>query len=166
MHWITAALVLTMLISGVWMVRLDDTHPLKYEVLYVWHQSIGIVTLAVVNLRLLVRLRAKLLPPVTLLPALRRAANAVYAALYGLMLSVPLVGLVMSAAYPQGQGIAFFGLTLLSFLAPDEATYHAARTGHWVMAYFCAGLVLLHVGAAIKHRFFDRPEHNVLQRMW
>jgi cytochrome b561 len=166
MHWITAALMLAMLASGLLMVRLDDAHPLKYEVLYVWHQSIGIVTLAVVNLRLLVRLRAKLLPlPNTLTPVLRRASSAVYAALYGLMLTVPLAGLVMSAAYPQGQGIAFFGTTLPSFLPADAATYDIARALHWTLAYTLGGLVLMHLGATIKHRFFDRPEHDVLRRM-
>lgn len=166
MHWITAALMLAMLASGLLMMRLDEADPLQYDVLYVLHQSIGIVTLAVVNLRLLVRLRAKLLPPpATLAPALRRAASAVHAALYGLMLTVPLAGLLMSAAYPQGQGIAFFGLALPSFLAPDAATYDIARALHWALACALGGLILLHLGAAIKHRFFDRPEHDVLRRM-
>jgi cytochrome b561 len=166
MHWITAALILAMLASGYLMVRLDEANPLKYEVLYVLHQSIGILTFAVVNLRLLVRLRAKLLPPpASLALKLRRAASAVYAVLYVLMLAVPLAGLVMSATYPQGQGIVFFGLTLPSFLAPNEATYDIARTLHWVLGYAFGGLIVLHLGAAIKHRFFDLPEHDVLRRM-
>jgi cytochrome b561 len=166
MHWITATLVFAMLASGLIMVRMDDGHPLKYEVLYAWHQSIGILTLAVVNLRMLVRLRSKLLPlPPTLAPALRRTASVVYAALYGLMLTVPVMGLVMSAAYPQGQGLAFFGLQLPSFLAPDASVYNFTRTLHWTLAYALGVLIVLHLGAAIKHRFFDRPEHDVLQRM-
>lgn len=166
LHWTTATLTLAMLASGLLMVRMDEVNPMKYEVLYVWHQSIGILALAVVNLRLLVRLRSKLIPlPPTMAKTVRHAASAVYGALYGLMLLIPLAGLVMSAAYPQGQGTAFFGLMLPSFLTPNEAIYQAAQAAHWALAYAFGSLVLMHLGAAVKHRYFDCVEHDVLRRM-
>lgn len=166
MHWVTALLIIGMLISGVVMVRMDDTNLLKYDVLYAWHQSFGILTLAVVNVRLLVRLRSKLMTlPETIAPQLRRLARLAYIGMYALMLAIPATGFIMSLTYPQSQGIPFFGLTLRSVLQPSQIGYIAAQFAHWSLAYAFAALIVAHIAAALKHRFFDRPENDVLKRM-
>ena len=166
LHWVTALLVIGMLASGLIMVQMDDADPMKYGIFYVWHQSIGIFTLASVNIRLVVRLRAKLLPtPETIAPILRMLANTTYVVLYLLMVTVPVAGLVMTAAYPDGQGIPLFGLALPSFMPPSKPIYDLAHTVHWMLAYGFGVLIAMHLIAALRHRFFDRPENDVLKRM-
>lgn len=167
MHAITGLLIVAMLISGLVMVRMDDANPWKYERLYIWHQSFGIVALVLINLRLLVRLRTNLQPlPASMGKNIRRIAHSVYILMNGLMLTVPAAGLIMSAAYPEGQGLVFFNAVIPSFLLPDNATFQLAKSIHWILAYAFAGLIGLHGAAALRHRFFDTPEHNVLKRMF
>lgn len=165
-HWVAALFIFGLLASGVVMVRLTDDNPSKYEVFYVWHQSFGILALALVNLRLLVRLRTTLLPlPQSLSSTVRKTAAWCYGVMYLLMLAIPIAGFIMSAAYPDGQGVPFFGITLPSFISPDKTVYSAAQLIHWTMAYGFAALIAIHIAAALKHRWFDLPEHDVLKRM-
>jgi cytochrome b561 len=166
MHWLTGIIILGMITTGLVMVRMDDTDPWKYDILYVVHQSVGIVALLLINMRLFIRLRIRLQAlPSTMSPMIVSIANGAYCAIYALMLSVPLTGLAMSAAYPQGQGLVFFAWTIPTFLSPDDGVFNLAKTIHWLLAYAFACLILLHGLAALRHRFFDRPEHNVLARM-
>jgi cytochrome b561 len=166
MHWLTGLIIIAMIASGLVMVRLDDANPWKYESLYIWHQSIGITALVLINIRLFLRLRTRLQSlPTSMNSTSVRVANFMHRAMYVLMLSVPIAGLVMSAAYPQGQGLAFFGWTLPSFLSPNEQVFNFAKTVHWLLAYAFTCLIALHILAALKHRFFDRPENDVLARM-
>jgi cytochrome b561 len=166
MHWLTGAMILAMIVSGLVMVRIDDDNPWKYESLYIWHQSIGITALLLISIRLFLRLRTHLQSlPASMNSTSVRVANFVQRAMYVLMLSVPLAGLVMSAAYPQGQGLVFFSWTLPSFLSPNEQAFNFAKIVHWLLAYAFTCLIALHVLAALRHRFFDRPENNVLARM-
>jgi cytochrome b561 len=166
MHWLTGTLILAMLGSGLLMVRMDDANPWKYDVLYVWHQQIGILTLALVNVRLLMRLRIRLTPlPASMSALTRKTAHSVYVLMYGFMLLMPLTGLFMSAAYLQGRGIPFFGMVIASFTGPSEAIYSIGKLLHSTMAYSLGGLVLTHLLATLRHRFFDVPEHDVLARM-
>lgn len=167
MHAITGLVILAMLISGLVMVRMDDANPWKYERFYIWHQSFGIVAIVLINLRLLIRLRTNLQPlPASMGKNIRRIAHSVYILMYGLMLTVPAAGLIMSAAYPEGQGLVFFNAVIPSFLLPDNATFQLAKSIHWILAYAFAGLIGLHGAAALRHRFFDTQEHNVLKRMF
>jgi cytochrome b561 len=166
MHWLTAVVISGMLVTGFFMVRTDDANPWKYDKFYVWHQSIGIVALLLINLRLFIRLRVRLSPlPSSMSRPIVTAANVVYFVMYLLMFGIPLAGIVMSAAYPQGQGLVFFTWTMPSFLSPNEATFNLAKTVHWLLAYVFACLIVLHALATLRHRFLDRPEHNVLARM-
>jgi cytochrome b561 len=166
MHWLTGVMIIAMIVSGLVMVRMDDASPWKYEALYIWHQSIGITVLLLINIRLFLRLRTHLQRlPASMNSTSVRIANSVHRAMYLLMLSVPLAGLVMSAAYPQGQGLVFFNWTLPSFLPPNEQVFSFAKIVHWLLAYAFTYLIGLHVLAALSHRFFDRPEHDVLARM-
>jgi cytochrome b561 len=166
MHWLTGAIIVAMIVSGLVMVRMDDANPWKYEALYIWHQSIGITALLLINIRLFLRLRIRLQSlPASMNSTSMRVANFVHRSMYALMLFVPMAGLVMSAAYPQGQGLVLFAWTLPSFLSPNEQVFNFAKTVHWLLAYAFTYLIALHIAAALRHRFFDRPEHDVLARM-
>jgi cytochrome b561 len=76
---------------------------------------------------------------------------------------VPLVGWAYSSA--SGFPIVWFGvLSLPDFVAPDRALAGSLKSLHETLAWLLAGLVALHVAAALKHAFIDR--NRLLLRMW
>jgi cytochrome b561 len=165
-HWIMALLIIGMIASGVIMVRMDDANPLKYESLYFWHQSFGLLVFGIGSIRLLNRLRVRLAPlPASIPQALRVVAKLTYSAFYALMMVLPLSGLLMSSAFPEGNGIPFFMLTIASFTGPDVSTFELAKLMHRTLAYAFASLIALHLLATLKHHFFDAKDNDVLKRM-
>jgi cytochrome b561 len=165
-HWLMAFLVIGMIGSGLIMVRLDDANPLKYDVFYIWHQSFGILVFGIGSLRLVNRLRSRLAPlPASIAPMLRRLAKLTYMAFYVLLITMPISGLIMSSAYPDGGTIPFFGLEIASFTGPDKALYELSELLHRVLGYVFGSLIILHVLASLKHRFFDAKGNDVLARM-
>jgi cytochrome b561 len=166
LHWTTAVLLLGMLTSGVLMVRMDDANVWKYERLYVWHQWFGILAMLLINIRLFARLRTRLPAlPETISARVKTAARIAHRMLYALMLAIPVMGWIMSSAYPESQGMNFFGLALPRLVNANAGIYEAAKLMHWTLAYAFIALITLHVAAAVKHRFFDQPENDVLRRM-
>lgn len=67
---------------------------------------------------------------------------------------------------PSLNSIWFFGLELPLF--PVEKNYDTTKlfiTVHKYLGYALIAVLIAHVGGAIKHRLFDRPENDVLSRM-
>jgi len=92
----------------------------------------------------------------------RHAAAASHAALYVLMFALPLSGYFYSLA--AGFPVVYLGLFPLPVLIePDPVLKEPLVALHHGLAWTMTALLLLHVGAALKHRFVDRDE--VLQRM-
>ncbi len=83
-------------------------------------------------------------------------------ALYLLFFAVPLVGWAYSSA--AGFPIVLFGvLPLPDFVAADRAFSETIKPLHGALAWSLAAVVLLHIGAALKHQFVDRD--GLLLRM-
>jgi cytochrome b561 len=83
-------------------------------------------------------------------------------ALYALFFIVPLVGWAYSSA--AGFPIVLFGvLPLPDFVAADKALAALIKPWHEISALAMAGLVLLHVAAALKHQFIDKD--GLMDRM-
>ncbi len=162
-HWLSAALILAMLVLGTMMVRLENAG-LRFD-LYQLHKAFGITVLALTGLRSVVRLALarKGLP----LPGpawQRRAASAAHGALYLLIVAVGLSGWIMASATPLPIPTSIFGLfDLPPLVARDLATYKRAQAAHGWLTTALACLVLLHVMAALKHQFWQRDD--VLSRM-
>ena len=98
-HWLTAALVLTMLGIGLAMVA----SLAYYHRLISIHRPLGILVLIVVVLRFINRRRSTLPPfPETMSPQERLAASASELLLYSLLFLLPLVGwgMLSAARYP------------------------------------------------------------------
>ena len=166
LHWATAALLMGMLVSGVLMVRLDDANPWKYERLYVWHQWFGMLAMLLINIRLFARLLTHLPPlPETMSARVKKAARTTHWTLYTLMLTIPVMGWIMSSSFPESQGMDFFGLALPRLVSANAQIYEAAKLMHWALAYAFIALITLHIAAAVKHRLFDQPGNDVLRRM-
>lgn len=136
--------------------------PTKLE-LFVWHKSIGLLVLVLVLVRSGWRLanRAPLPPPDTALWE-RRAARAVHALLYAVMLALPLSGWVINSA--ANVPLRVFGwFRLPAIVPPDEALAEAAEQVHFALFLALALLLVIHIGAALRHHLVKRNE--VLVRM-
>lgn len=146
-----------MLALGTTMTRIVGDAGTAFD-LYQWHKSFGFVVLGLALLRIALRRRAGRPPfPAGMSRRAKALAAATHGALYGLMIVTPLIGWIMASAAPLPVPTRFFDLfTIPDPVARSVALYEAARLAHRFAAWTLAGLVLLHVAAALKHHWFDR----------
>jgi cytochrome b561 len=160
LHWLLALAIVASFCVGVYMSDLPFS-PQRLK-LYNWHKWAGICILALSALRLLWRLTHR--PPADVpMPAWQlRASRAAHGLLYALFFAVPLAGWAYSSA--AGFPVVVFGvLPLPDFVSPDKALAEAIKPLHATLAFVLAGVVVLHVAAALKHHFIDRD--GLLDRM-
>ncbi len=159
-HWLLALLIVGTFSVGLYMHELPFS-PTRLK-LYNWHKWAGVTILALSALRLLWRLTHRP-PPDLPMPAWQRlAAHGAHWALYALFFLVPLAGWAYSSA--AGFPVVVFGvLPLADLVAPDRALAEVLKERHALLAFALAGVVLLHVAAALKHHFIDRD--GLLDRM-
>ena len=166
LHWLSALLVLGLLVLGWYMADLPVS-PQRLK-LYNWHKWAGVSVLALTLLRLLWRWthRPPALPAelVGRTPAWQlHLAAATHLALYGLLLVVPLIGWAYSSA--AGFSVVWFGVLPLPDLLPkDKALAELVKPWHAVGAFSLCALVVLHLAAALKHQFVDKD--GLMRRMW
>ena len=94
----------------------------------------------------------------------RVAAHAVHASFYALMIGMPLTGWVIVSASPLNIPTLLYGavplphLGLVHDLSLDSrrAVENGVGTSHVLLAYLFAGLIALHIAAALKHQFVER----------
>lgn len=167
LHWLMAVIIIALLIAGITMVRLDDQVPAKFQVLFPWHKSFGLLALILVAVRLWTRSRSR----VPALPAgisgwERKVVRAGSFLFYALMIFVPCMGYALSSTYTQSDGEFFFGMNLPELLPKNDAQYQVFWLLHRVGAFALLGLLVLHILGALKHRFLDHSRANdVLSRM-
>lgn len=163
LHWIMAFGILGLITLGYVMKEAKLDRELRTE-LYLLHKSFGVMLLGLIVLRILVRLcsRVPLLPSGLSRPD-RVLAKITHGLLYLGMVAVPLSGFIMSMA--GGQGIKLFGYQLPEIMTTDKQLAGLAHEVHELLPYVLLGVIALHVAGALKHRFFDTPENDVLPRM-
>lgn len=160
LHWAMFLLIAAAFGVGLWMAGLP-VGPQRFRAVP-WHKVIGITVLVFVVVRLLWRLRNPPPPMPAAMPAWERnAAHATHVALYALMLAVPLSGWLMSSAL--GFSTVVFGLKLADLLERNRELGDTLKTVHYFLNKTLLALVVLHIAAALKHRFIDRD--GVLHRM-
>lgn len=171
LHWLIAILLITN-IAIAWyfntLTGLPKIPPVQL------HKSIGITVLMLSVLRLAWRLAVPPPPlPASVTGWERLAAGTVYVLFYVVMLGMPLTGWAFSSAsrliqiYP----ITLYGLVHWPAIAPlanlPPGQMHAAHAvflnAHQLLAKLAYGLIVLHVGAALRHQFIKRDE--VMSRM-
>jgi cytochrome b561 len=160
LHWLHALMLVGAFCVGLYMVGLPASiGKLK---LYNWHKWAGVLLLTLAALRLAWRLTHR--PPAEApAPAWQQqAARWTHGLLYALFFIVPLVGWAYSSA--AGFPVVLFGqIPLPDFVPADKALAAAIKPWHERSAWLLALLVLMHVGAALKHHFIDRD--GLLLRM-
>ncbi|PPT75882.1 cytochrome B [Xanthomonas arboricola pv. populi] len=152
LHWLMAAMILTMLFVGVGMVASVTQRPWLIDL----HRPLGIAILILAVLRLINRLRNRPPPLPGDLPAWQKvAAIASHWLLYALMLGMPLIGWAMlsAGAYPI---VLWPGAQLPPIVPHDPAMYVWLRSAHGWLAYLLFATVLGHLSAALFHAWVRR----------
>jgi cytochrome b561 len=159
LHWLMAAMLLTMLFIGVSMVSSLE----NYHRLIGIHRPLGIMILILAVVRLTNRMFTTLPPfPPTMSRSERLVATASERLLYTLMFALPLVGWSMLSAgsYP----IVMFGsLQLPPILPANPALYAVLRKSHSLLAYLLFLTFLAHLSAVLFHTLILRD--RLLKRM-
>ena len=148
LHWLSALLILCMLFIGVTMIQSLATWQNTALQL---HQSVGILVLILVAVRLFNRLRftAPALPSdITGIQHL--AAKATQVLMYVLMIALPISGVLMRNS--AGLPVSFFGAFDLPLLVSESITsYGLFREAHGIMAWSLFAVIVLHISAALQH---------------
>lgn len=182
LHWLIAIAILFMLGLGWYMTGLprdgakSDVYDLFDLGIYTWqlseavsprtfyfnlHKSIGVTLLALIAFRLYWRLTHQPPAMLSLLKAWeRKLADVAHTLLYVLMVVMPVSGFLM-ALYSK-YGIKWFGLPFLPGL-DNKAVREFFMVVHEWAGIALGVLILLHVAAALKHKFIDKDE--TLKRM-
>jgi len=163
LHWIIALLV----IANVALVFAHEAVEGPFSrTLMNWHKANGITVLALTLVRLGWRLAHRPPPyPQGVAGWERAASKLVHWSFYVLLVALPLSGWLWMSAAEVARPISWFGLFTVPFLpvGRGEDASDAFHEAHEFMGLLTIGLVLLHVGAALKHQFLDR--NNLLSRM-
>ena len=160
LHWLLALGLVGMFAMGLYMADLPFS-PWRLK-LYNWHKWAGVTILTLSVLRLVWRLthRPPALPQSIELAMPRwqlLAFHATHVGMYALFFIVPLVGWAYSSA--AGFPIVVFGvLPLPDFVPVSKELAELIKPWHETTAFALAGLVLMHVGAAVKHQFIDKDK--------
>jgi len=159
-HWASAVLVLCLVPMGLFMAVLPEGSPDR-DVFVAVHQTLGVTVLALVLLRL-AWLRRSAPPPLSadLKPWERRLAGVLHPVLYGLILGLPVTGLLLSVS--QGGPLELYG-----WMAPLPAGSGRGAGPVWavlhnqVLPILFYGVVAMHLAAVLKHHFVTRRPTDV-----
>lgn len=159
-HWTIAALVIVNLVIGLG----HDAVP----ALRAWmpaHKAIGVTVLLLTAARVVWRLAHRPPPLPAGTPAWERAAaHATHWALYLLLIALPLSGWAMVSGPGPRRPLTWFGMFDIPYLpVPSAAAADAGAQGHFLLGWTMLLLVVLHVGAALRHHLLLRD--GVLARM-
>lgn len=160
LHWLIVAFILTQVILAA---AASELHGMAKLAMLARHKSVGITILMLAILRLAWRLVNPTPPlPATLKPYERFLARFTHAALYVLIVAMPITGWVMSSA--RGFPVSWFGLFQLPDLVPkNRPLYEAMLQTHAILALILGAVASLHLLAALKHHFVLKD--TVLRRM-
>ena len=164
LHWGMALMLIPLILIGSYMAGLELADPSRLKLMTL-HKSFGVIFMQLAIIRVIWSRVSN--PPK--LPAIltgweRFLSRAITAALYLLMLTIPFSGFAMTNFY--GYPVNFFGLIELPQLFEKNlALAEMAKQAHVAMVYTLMAALFLHIAGALKHRFFDKPEADVLPRM-
>ncbi len=160
LHWITALLLIYMLFWGEELIMAPrgsvPTNPML-------HASLGISILILGAVRLAWRLMNPPPPDVPMPKWQRVASTIVHGLFYAALFLIPLSGMALldseiAGRHPELANLTYFGL----FSIPHYTLPWFGGT-HEAMTKIAIGLLIIHVGAALKHQFWDKDK--LLKRM-
>ena len=160
-HWIVTLAVLGMLAVGFYLefggLSREERGPIM-----ALHKATGTILLLFIAWRVVWRLRQGFPAPMLGMPGWQiLASKVVHWGLLAAMLVMPLSGVGMSLL--GGRAISVYGLFTLEPVAKIEAIGEIGHEIHEYTAWILAGLVAVHIAAALKHALIDRD--RTLARM-
>lgn len=165
LHALMALIIIGLLGLGIYMADFMPEDAANKFQIYSLHKSFGVMALILVVIRLVNRFINT--PPALPegLPKIEKiAAEAVHYLLYILMFAIPLSGYLMSNAY--GFPVHFFSIEMPMLISAQPENGKIFAEAHEILAYSLIAVLGLHIAGALKHRFFDKPENDVLNRMF
>lgn len=160
LHWTIGTLIILNIVGGILHEPLEGV----VNVMPI-HKSIGLLVLGLS----LVRLGWRLTHPAPPLPAAmprweKAAAHGLHWSFYLLMIALPMTGWIFTSA--GDRPLSFFGLFDMPKFAvvKDTPLYIGTHNAHEKLGILWAALILLHVGAALRHHYMLKD--GVLGRMW
>ena len=163
LHWIVALMIM-LNFALAWIS--EDLSKDDRAVMLGNHKAIGIIILMLTVVGLIWRLTHKVPPLVETLKTWEAALSKVtHALIYFLMLAIPLAGWALSSAWGKGKPVSIFGLFDFPALpvGSDKPTVDMFYELHEITGTLMLVLLALHVGAALKHQFFDKD--GTMRRM-
>ncbi|MEP1229447.1 MAG: cytochrome b [Litorimonas sp.] len=164
LHWLIALIILGLIGSGLFMT--NEGVPNRF-VIYQWHKSFGVTVLILSFIRMFWRMGHK--PPA--LPAGMKtwevqASKLTHIGFYVLMIGVPLLGWAMiSASRLPIETQLFYTLPWpdMPGVPKEKHVEDLLKTLHKLSGKFMLALIVLHIGAALKHQFISKD--NLFARM-
>ena len=161
LHWVIALGIIGLIIMGFCLHSIPAS---KQYLFYTLHKSFGLTILFLMVIRLIWRLQSRnpRLPSST--PAWQKlASRTVHLFLYIAALGMPISGWIMSTA--AGHSPNWFFLVTLKAPGIDQNRQltHIASDIHHIGAFIIATLIIIHIGAALKHHFINKD--NVYIKM-
>ncbi len=159
-----AALIIAILSIGIYMTEFLPKDSPDHLKIYELHKSFGVIALILIFIRILNRFIKKAPPLPESMPKLEKLlAHLGHFGLYILMILVPISGYLMSNSF--GFPVHLFSIEMPFLIGKNFELGKIFAEMHELCAYGLLGLIVLHIFAVIKHRFFDNPENDVLKRM-
>lgn len=155
LHWLIGFAIIGNLAGGL----LHESAPKAMQAAIMdVHKATGITILVLSVLRLGWRLMHKPPPYESSLKAWEVVtAKVTHWAFYVLMIAIPFSGWLMTSAGARKYALNWYGLFDIPFLpvAQGKMLADAAGGAHENLSYLMIALLVLHVGAALKHLFVD-----------
>ena len=146
MHWITAALILLMLIAGQRFGGEMSDADRSFSLML--HSSLGLLVILLVASRLACRFSGMARPPAHPLSANQaRIARLVQGALYTLLVALPITGILTARAHELP--VRMLGLFDIS--TGNTARFDQLRQVHQALTWAIIALLVLHIGAGLLH---------------
>lgn len=164
LHWGMAFMILLLIVVGTYMAGLDKDDPGKIQIMGL-HKSFGVIFMQFAIFRVIwSRISHSPKLPTVLAGWERLLSKTITGSLYILMLAIPFSGYAMTNLF--GYPVSLFGLVDLPLLfGKDPEMGLLAKQAHFLLVYILVAALFAHVAGALKHRFLDTPEADVLPRM-
>lgn len=159
-----ALIIISLLSVGFYMTNLLDPEDPNRGFIYGLHKSFGALILCLIVFRIVVRFSTSIPRlPDSIGKLTQKFAHLAHILLYTLMILMPLSGYLMSNSY--GYPVHMFGIHLPMIVEKNYELGKLFALAHQILGFSFVVILTLHIAGVVKHRFFEKPENDVLKRM-